>query len=175
MAKRTIQICDLTKQEYDPDLTVKITFLKNGKKTGRTYELSPEAAERLEQQLVGNHPLPTTWTFSIRESMQQAVKTPTQPQVTQDEEDEMDAINEKRRQIVRRDEEPEMQTDVDQQTCSHMNKGPVVMTMRGEQRVAYRACKACGKHIFEKTRNDQKSYASEKLPSDVRMKDYEKS
>ena len=52
MAKRIIQECDLTKQEYDPDETVTLVFKKKGKTNGRTYELSSSAATKLEQQLV---------------------------------------------------------------------------------------------------------------------------
>jgi hypothetical protein len=65
MAKRVIQECDLTKREYDPDQTVTIVIKKQGKKTGRTYELSAEAAAKLEQQLVAGPEaqLPEDWGF----------------------------------------------------------------------------------------------------------------
>ncbi|MCI0559952.1 MAG: hypothetical protein MN733_15785, partial [Nitrososphaera sp.] len=65
MAKRVIQECDLTKQEYDPEETVTLVIKKKGKQSGRTYELSPSAAAKLEQQLVAGKEsiLPDDWQF----------------------------------------------------------------------------------------------------------------
>jgi hypothetical protein len=51
MARRTVQECDLTKQEFDPEQVVTVTLKSPGKK-GRSYELSPTAAEMLEKALV---------------------------------------------------------------------------------------------------------------------------
>ena len=63
MAKRTIYECDLSKEEFDPDEAVIISFKKKGKRTASTFELSPRSAEKLLTQLNGNRELPEDWDF----------------------------------------------------------------------------------------------------------------
>jgi hypothetical protein len=76
MGKRVIQECDLTKQEYDPEETVTLVFKKKGK-TGRSYDLSPAAATKLEQQLVAGKEaiLPEDWQFGGSVSRRERTET----------------------------------------------------------------------------------------------------
>ena len=66
MAKRIVQECDLTKTEIpEGDEIVTITIKRQGKKSGRSYELSSKAAAQLEQQLVAGKEaaLDENWSF----------------------------------------------------------------------------------------------------------------
>jgi hypothetical protein len=65
MAKRVVQECDLCKGEYDPDDTHIISVKKKGKQKAHTYDLCPECAEKIQQQLVAKSSdvLPEEWEF----------------------------------------------------------------------------------------------------------------
>jgi|SRR5689334_9758344 len=172
MAKRVVQECDLTKLEYDPAETVTLVIKKNGKKAGRTYELSPAAAEKLEQQLVAGKPLSPEWTFG-------SSRAATQPKRTIEEMDENDKlIAEKKRQLIaeggtlepREKEEgqaglPGLDADG---SCMHINRGRVQTTLRGGERSFYRVCVDCSRRIPEKTKEQKSGYMNSTAPAGSR-------
>ena len=187
MAKRTIQECDLTKQEYDPDETVSITIKKKGKGRGRTYDLSPEAASKLEQQLVAGSEavLDPDWTFGSSPKRIRSQPSPVDEwNISGDDhqeepEDDSNFVAAKKAElkdqgVINKDDEPrEVENSVfkDSGNCAHMNRGPVQMTMRNNERYAYTICKDCGRQLPVKKRNDRDAYMSARLPSDVNMRD----
>jgi len=187
MAKRVIQECDLTKQEYDPEETVIITIKKKGKAKGRSYDLSPDAAARLEQQLVAGNDaaLESYWSFSSHTKKATGRRT---LEDLEEEEPEGDArvVAEKKRELreagVLEDESPrEVPTDgpvgkvlgVPKSKCPtrHMNKGRIQTTMRDGRRYAYRVCPDCQTRIPEKTADDKLAYRNQKIPKGVNVRD----
>jgi len=195
MAKRVIQECDLTKQEYDPEETVIITIKKKGKTKGRSYDLSPEAAAKLEQQLVADSgaELDEGWHFAnglaenqpVDLSPRQPDKAPVSTGTTFEEvaaatDEKM--IAEKRASLKeagvdeddREEENPEPERalgSVDGNGCKHLNKGRIQTTLRKGKRHAYRVCRDCGAQIPEMTKAEKQDYMSGKLPADVNLKD----
>jgi len=187
MAKRVVQECDLTKQEYDPEDTVTITFKKAGKAKGRSYDLSPEAAAKLEQQLVGGNELPATWGFGsvakVEHTEVQRART-TLADLENDPLDDTELIASKKAQFAElggldknREEPtspviaPSLGQSVANDKCLHMNKGPIQTTIRDKKRHAYRTCRECRKEVPVKSKSDNESYMNASLPSDVNMRD----
>lgn len=186
MAKRVIQECDLTKQEYDPDQTVVLIIKKKGKKVGRTYELSPDAAAKLEQQLVAGIKLEKHWSFSNQPSFPVprsidpiavigSSATTTIPTWDETQDNDSQWVEQKKaflkeEGIIPESGPPEQASPPG--ACVHMNKGPVRTTMRNGEQYAYRLCKQCGKQIAEHKREDTKAYISQTPPPDVNLKDY---
>ena len=191
MAKRTIQECDLTKQEYDPDETVIITIKKKGKSKGRSYDLSPDAAAKLEMQLVAGSDaeLDSNWTFSPASQEETYTYTefgekPVEKTRAELENITYDDIDDDSRFVAAKKAELKEEGIINTEprevvnsvfkgngNCSHPNRGRVQMTMRGEERYAYTICKDCRAQLPYKKKSDQENYASAKLPADVRMKD----
>jgi len=182
MAKRVVQECDLTKQEYDPAETVTLVIKKSGKKTGRTYELSAAAAAKLEQQLVSGNKLPEEWDF-VGGAVRQGGTSAPQPgkrtlaDLDTDEPDDAAFVAEKKRSLAAEgvDAEPrETQEDdpsilgVDTSGCMHPNRGPVAITMSQGKRLIYRMCRDCRKRIPEKTKDEKAAFLSAKPPPDTR-------
>lgn len=182
MAKRTVQECDLTKLEYDPKDTVTIVIKKDGKK-GRSYDLSPEAAAKLEQQLTAGpqRKLDANWQFGASRTDWEAVKT--DGPKTLGEFDDDSFVAEKKRELKDRGElgqereEPEAPVLApalgasEKSDCLHMNKGPIKTTLRNKKRYAYRNCRQCGKEVAEKSMEDTQAYMAGKLPPDVNIRD----
>lgn len=185
MAKRTVQECDLTKLEYDPKDTVTITIKKDGKK-GRTYELSPDAATKLEQQLTAgpDAKLNSNWSFNESSSSHpnwNVVLSETKGQTLGDFDDDK-FVSDKKQELRERGElgkereepsEPVIAPVLggEPSDCLHMNKGPIQTTMREGKRHAYRICRTCRRPVAEKSREDRVAYMSGKLPPDVNIKD----
>lgn len=180
MAKRVVQECDLTKQEYDPAETVTLIIKKNGKKTGRTYELSSDAAARLEQQLVSGNKLPEGWSFhgvaTVRSESNESSR-----RTLADLDSDAAFVAQKKKQLQDEgiDVEPrqveEGQATVlpelaaDNSNCLHMNKGPIQTTMKNGERHIYRTCRACRGRVPEKMKDDRQSFLNAKPPSDSRV------
>lgn len=191
MAKRVIQECDLTKQEYDPDETVIITIKKKGKTKGRSYDLSPEAAAKLEQQLVADSgaELDEGWYFANGLAENQPVDlTPREPdkapgttfeEVAAATDEKM--IAEKRAALkesgVTEDDREEDSTPEralgtqSENGCKHLNKGRIQTTLRKGKRFAYRQCRDCNEKVPEMTKAEKQDYMSGKLPADIQLKD----
>jgi len=179
MAKRVVQECDLTKQEYDPAETVTLIIKKGGKKTGRTYELSQKAAEKLEQQLVSGNKLDSDWTFKALEKDPTPLKSDGAKTLA-DLDDDSTFVAEKKQQMQEEgiDMEPRV-LEEDQQTilplntgdrsCLHMNKGRVQTTLKNGKRHFYRICRECRGHISENKVEDREEYLNAKPPADVRV------
>jgi len=198
MAKRTIQECDLTKQEYDPDTTVSITIKAKGKSRGRSYDLSPEAASKLERQLVSGDPLPEGWDFtaSVKDESRSSSRGRSS-QTLGDLDDDPDAVLESDAQFVAEkkaslrehgvlgdddsEEEEPREPSGDSPVgralgatgdkCRHMNKGRIQTTMRGGKRFIYRKCTECRKDIPEQTSDAKEQYMSGRAPKGVRIRD----
>jgi hypothetical protein len=180
MARRIVQECDLTKQEYDPDLTVTLTIKKGGKKSGRTYELSPEAAEKLEAQLIGSNKLGSGWFFAcvvpappLHEQIAEARGLVSTNKMAEPEPEDEEWLKKKRASLTEEERPGPEVVAQDAGDCTHMNKGPVVATMRGEERYAYRICKNCRKQIPEKRRNQKASYMGARAPDGINIKELE--
>lgn len=176
MAKRVIQECDLTKQEYDPDETVTIVIKKKGKSTGRTYELSPTAAAKLEQQLVAGKEaiLGDDWSFSSQScdnnskstkkitlaDLEHEVQEEEQPEVQQESfytEESLDSRIEQKKQEL----------------CTHLNKGRIQTTFKDGKRFVYRLCTGCHKRIEEKTASEKRA-VHDKVPDGFRITERDK-
>lgn len=178
MAKRVVQECDLTKQEYDPAETVTLVIKRSGKKAGRTYELSAEAASRLEQQLVAGSKLPESWGFG--ETVRTRARTVADLETTPAKEEGDDAfVAGKKREMKEEgvDLEPREREEgqatilpniAPSSDCLHMNKGPIQTTLRDGDRHIYRTCKSCRGRIPERQKNDRESYLKTKAPADSR-------
>jgi hypothetical protein len=187
MAKRVIQECDLTKQEYDPDETVVITIKKKGKRQGRSYDLSPDAASKLEQQLVaGNEAtLPEGWGFASAQPTQKNKRRTLEDLENEDEDEEDDSgfVANKKAELRDQgvigddDEEREPNTALGQalgasgQKCRHINKSRIQTAMRKGKRYAYRTCNDCHKTIEEMTAENRRQYMTGKPPKGVKIKD----
>lgn len=186
MAKRIVQECDLTKQEYDPAETVTLVIKRSGKKQGRTYELSPEAASKLEQQLVSGNKLPTGWSFSgskasVENPWHEADTPITRTLADLDNDD--DALVAKKKREMKDEgvdtseprEKVEGQATVlpvletDDSQCLHMNKGHIQTTLKDGERYFYRTCRACRRRIPEKSKEDSRSFMTAKPPADTRV------
>jgi hypothetical protein len=178
MAKRVIQECDLTKQEYDPEETVSITIKKKGKTKGRTYDLSPNAAAKLEQQLVAGSDaaLGNDWAFF------QMLPTSTPSRLRGDTiigsqaddgiEDDSSFVAAKKAELRKEgilDEEVREDitgpvseaVGVIQGNCSHINKSGIQVSADHKK---YRTCNACDKVILEHSSKDRQAYMNTKAP-----------
>lgn len=189
MAKRIIQECDLTKHEYDPDETVTITIKKKGKRQGRSYDLSPEAAAKLEQQLVAGSEarLPEGWSFGatlgvIQDTPQLPDAVNTAGGTLEEFSDNIEAaVAQKRAELVasggitdeeRLPEKPVLEEVVGSSNgCRHLNKGRIQTTMRNGRRFVYRKCSKCFADIPEMTSEEKRDYMSGKTPQDVNIRD----
>jgi len=175
MARRVVQECDLTKQEYDPADTVTLVIKKSGKKTGRTYELSAAAAAKLEQQLVSGDLLPEGWDF-VGGARQSHSENPGQRTLADLDEDDASFVAAKKREMI--DTSPrEISEDqdiilpgmaVDGSKCLHINKSPISITMENGKRHIYRTCRDCRKRINEKTVEEKAAFLGAKAPADTR-------
>lgn len=182
MARRVVQECDLTKAEYDPADTVTLVIKKNGKKTGRTYELSPEAAARLEQQLVSGNKLSPEWGF-VAGTAQTIDATPKRGRTLGDLEDELEEDERQHDAAFVADKKADMRAEsheesepaaipelgADDSGCLHMNKGPVTATQRNGRRFIYRVCRECRRRIPVKPKEDRKAFLDAKAPSETRV------
>ena len=172
MAKRVIQECDLTKQEYDPDETVVITIKKKGKTKGRTYDLSPNAAAKLEQQLVAGSDavLGDDWAFfrASPQSVPSRLRGDTLIGSKADDgiEDDSSFVAAKKAKLreegVIGDEARKDITGpvseaigVIQGNCSHINKSGIQVS---EDHKKYRTCNSCDKVILEHSPKDRQAY-----------------
>lgn len=177
MARRVVQECDLTKQEYDPAETVTLVIKKSGKKTGRTYELSAEAASKLEQQLVSGNKLPTNWSFSGMADVKTSNTVKTLADLDTDDDK---FVAEKKRTMsdegvdIEPREKAEGQAEIlpelagDGSDCLHINKTGIQLTMKGGKRQFYRVCRDCRTRLPEKTKNERVAYLEAKAPADTR-------
>jgi hypothetical protein len=187
MARRVVQECDLTKQEYDPAETVTLVIKRSGKKQGRTYELSAAAAAILEQQLVAGNKLPEGWGFESRQESRQNVaiegsgkRTLADLDTDDDRGEDSQFVAAKKREMQEEgvDTEPREKDDdqatilpeiaVDDSGCMHINKGPIQTTMHQGKRKIYRTCRDCRKRINEKTKDERASFLGAKAPPDTR-------
>lgn len=193
MARRVVQECDLTKQEYDPAETVTLVIKKSGKKTGRTYELSAAAAARLEQQLVSGNKLPEGWDFvggarqSHSESTSENPGRRTLADLDTDSQsgdtergDDATFVTAKKREMVEEgvDTEPRERSEdqatilpgiaVDGSGCMHINKSSIQTTMKNGKRHIYRTCRDCRKRISERTVEEKAAFLGAKAPTDTR-------
>jgi hypothetical protein len=185
MAKRVIQECDLTKQEYDPDETVVLVIKKKGKQTGRTYELSSSAATKLEQQLVAGKEaaLDENWNFSVSNKPIRATNKPTTRTLADLESEEQIIANKqaelRQAGIIEAEREaPEkpvlsgvIETPVNSNGCRHLNKSRIQTTLKGGKRFAFRTCADCRIKIPEMTIDEKKAFMSGKPDPDVNMRD----
>jgi hypothetical protein len=188
MAKRVVQECDLTKQEYDPEETVTITFKYKGKARGRSYDLSPAAAAKLEQQLVGGSKLPEDWGFVGQTTTAQGRKAARtlgdlddaaagEEQTIADKKSELRAAGVIPEQSEAKAPEPEISevTEVvgGRKDCSHMNKGRIQTTLRDGKRFIFRLCTECRARIPEMSKASKESYLSGKISKgdDINIRD----
>lgn len=165
MAKRIVQECDLTKQEYDPEETVTITFKHKGKTRGRAYDLSPAAAAKLEQQLVGGNKLPENWGFVPSSS-------PVRINLVDTEDTEGQYIDAKKAElrsagvITEQTETKIPEAEVSEVTeviggradCNHINKGRIQTTLRDGKRFIFRLCTECRGKVPETPKATRAAY-----------------
>ncbi len=184
MGKKQITYCDLTKQEIeDEDSLVIITIKKKGKTKGRSYDLSPDAAAKLEQQLVAGSDatLPEDWSFMSVPAARSA-RGRTLEDLENEPEDDAKFVAAKRRELreagVIGDESPEEPTEapvIDTTTSKcptrHMNKGRIQTTMKNGNRFIYRLCADCRKRIPEKTAGQKESYQNQKPEEGVNVRE----
>lgn len=195
MAKRQVVECDLTKQEVeDAASLVTITIKAEGKKP-RSYDLSPEAAAKLEAQLTAtrDRKLSQDWDFASASSMRPAANAvdfePTEVRQSSDREtltnvkDDDSWVHEKKRELKRgnrtRKEEPAKKEEVaievvasdDGSGCPHMNKGRVRMEIREDQQYAYHICRDCGSELPAMTRVQKEAFIRGKPPEGVNVRD----
>lgn len=194
MAKRVIQECDLTKQEYDPDETVTLVFKKKGK-SGRTYELSSSAATKLEQQLVAGKEaiLPEDWQFS-GVSRRAATATNSDGRrrrtledlETEEGQDDTKFVSKKKAElkeagVIKDEERQEPAEQVISEAleapksknngCRHLNKGRIQTTLKGGKRFIYRKCVDCRTNVPEMTTETREAFMNGKTDPDVRARD----
>lgn len=180
MARRVIQECDLTKQEYDPDETVTISIKKKGKSKARTYDLSPSAAAKLEQQLVAgpDASLAEGWSFFSLLPMPKTHRIDGDTFVGASNEDGIEddtAFVVKKKSELREEgiigseaEERDLNggavskaMGVTRRNCSHMNKSGIKVTSDHKK---YRTCRDCGKALIVQSTKERTAYLTDKLP-----------
>lgn len=151
MARRIINECDLTKKEYDPADTVQIT-IKAGKKKGRTYELSPEAAEVLERALVSREAHMIVPQGYSPDYIEEEKKSP-----PQDEDDENEILI-REKEVRNHDDWPETIETSSSDECSHPNKSrPTLRTVEGKKDL-YRKCNDCGEFLIYSTLKEKDAF-----------------
>jgi len=195
MAKRQVVECDLTKQEVeDAAGLVTITIKAEGKKP-RSYDLSPEAAAKLEAQLTATreHKLSADWQFATANSLRPAANaTDFEPTAIVESsgrealakaKDDDAWVHEKKRELKREKrthkEEPakkenlaiEVVANDDGSGCPHMNKGRVRMEIRNDQQYAYHVCRDCGSELPAMTRVQKEAFIRGQPPEGVNVKD----
>lgn len=186
MARRVVQECDLTKQEYDPSETVTLVIKRGGKKS-RTYELSSDAAAKIEQQLVSGKQLSNDWFFAsvlpavAREGGPRRTLGDLEHETPNEDDKETDAqfIAGKKREMTEegvdldsreKDDEsesviPDLRTSGD---CLHMNKGRIEFHVRAGERHYFRKCRECQSRVPEKQKGERASYMNAKAPRGTR-------
>lgn len=186
MARRVVQECDLTKQEYDPEETVTLIIKRSGKKTGRTYELSSDAASKLEAQLVSGNKLDTNWGFGRGAASERTdpARGRTLADLDTDQDDKTEDasfVAKKKRELTEEgvDTAPRERQEDDatvlpglasNSDCLHMNKGAIQITMvKGGERQFYRICKSCRGRVPEKAKGERSAYLGTKAPADSRV------
>lgn len=182
MSKKSIIICDLSKQEIsDEDAMVTITIKAVGKKVGRSYDLSAESAAKLEQQLVGTNKLSNNWGFTSRASGKNDSRGEAGSKVSAEEPEIIDIDNEIPQDEVfiaekksQREHNPPTvspqppssdfsKTLGDGTDCLHMNKGRLKLTIRDKERYAYKICKDCKRQIPEKSLDEKSKFLNTKV------------
>jgi len=183
MAKRVVQECDLTKQEYDPAETVTLIIKRSGKKTGRTYELSPDAAAKLETQLVSGQKLDANWTFLTNMMEFKSGETKRTLGDLDEKTEDANFIASKKQELkdegvdlspreLEDDTETVLPDLSDGTKCLHMNKGPIQTTMKQGERYIYRICRECRSRISEKSKDDRNSFMNGKAPAESRVNNH---
>lgn len=182
MGHKKIVFCDLTKLEVSADTPlVSITIKIPGKKTGRTYELSPESAAKLEQQLVSDNKLATDWQFANSKIIDTSLQTrppfsASKRTLADLDTDENDSIAAKahlehieEEAIEETPEEPvDLGLAVDNSGCLHANKGPVSVGMKNGKRFIYKQCKKCRRRIPERSKKERDAFITATPPEDSR-------
>ncbi len=182
MASRTIQECDLSKTEYDPDSTVTIVFKRKGKR-GRQYDLSAESAETLEQAFVSTEAhkiVPVQRMSGHRQDGSSESRPDTEDLSTKrtvgdfdiDSDDALIAEKERGRKEFNEtlENHPEeiitVQPPVteEQERCLHANKTPKRPKTVGKKRGFYQECKDCGKLIKARSMKSQRAYLAAQAP-----------
>jgi hypothetical protein len=178
MAERRIQICDLTKREYDPSETVTLTIKRKGKTKGRTYDLCPEAADQLEQHLVSE-----AGTFTIFDKLPPEDPEVQDPplvlddlpeaaNVDQEKLDDAAFVAEKKRELADRLEqnaaEDQKPGPKPSEGCTHINRTRVKMTIRNGESYAYTNCCDCGGELPVRKKQDRESYMAARPPKGTR-------
>lgn len=179
MASRTIQECDLSKTEYDPDSTVTIVFKRKGKR-GRQYDLSAESAEALEQAFVGTeaHKVVPVQRMS---GHQQDTSSESRPDTENKQTvGDFDIDNDDALIVEKERERKEFNATLknapaevvayqaavtkEQDRCVHANKTPKRPKTVGKKRGFYQECKDCGKIIKARSMKSQRAYLAAQAP-----------
>lgn len=176
-----IQECDLTKREIpEGEDLVTVIIKKDGKRTGRTYELSASAAAKLEQQLIAGKEciLAENWSFGSSSSPIIEKRKLADFDVQEDiEEEEIleieDKISAKKKEIEDGEEEF-IPAPAIKNGCRHLNKGRIQTTLKDGKRFVYRLCVECRNRVPEITSQERTDYMNGKPPSDVNIRDYER-
>jgi len=188
MAKRQIIVCDLTKQETEEDSLVTIIIKIDGKKS-RSYDLSPEAAAKLEQQLVGGPKLTEEWGFYAAQP--QAGRGPRPARTVGDL--DTDAVSAERTIADKKAElreagvipaDAENTPQVSEVTeivggkkdCLHMNKGRIQTTLRDGKRFIFRLCTECRARIPEMSKASRDAFIGGQLnkADDINIRELER-
>lgn len=196
MAKRQVVECDLTKQEVeDAGSLVTITIKAEGKKP-RSYDLSAEAAAKLEAQLTAtrDHKLDPNWFFangkvanpvprvSLDDLTNQVEDAQSKRENPPDDDDWVSERKQELRKTGRTRKKEEKKEDVaieviandDGSGCPHMNKGRVRMEIRADQQYAYHVCRDCGTELPAMTKDQKQAFLNGKPPADVNIRDISK-
>lgn len=194
MAKRVVQECDLTKQEYDPDETVTITFKQKNKARARSYDLSPEAAGKLEQQLVGGPKLTAEWGFYAAQPAASQGRGPRPARTVGDLDREPNeaerTIAEKKAELREAGVIPAEENNKPQEAqvsevteivggkkdCLHMNKGRIQTTLRDGKRFIFRLCTECRARIPEMSKASRDAFIGGQLnkADDINIRELER-
>jgi hypothetical protein len=200
MGRRVVHECDLSKLEYDPEDTVKIT-IKRKNKTSKSYEISVDTADKLETQLSpAGEPLESDWSFTamnVLPAEESLAPTPVEnmpspaerrkalEEADPDGDDDKLAGKIKRQHKDRIKEEKDKpkkasgssQITVNRQIqggdpdCSHMNRTRPQMTItEDDKRYAYTNCLDCGAEIPIKTHAERARLNNMKAPAGTRVK-----
>lgn len=196
MGKRTIQECDLCKQEYDPDDTYNLTFKPPGKKAGNKYDLCPQCAEKLQQQLVASsEAVLENWVFgspsmkilSKDEMREMDAPLPPEPDAASrrvelaDGDDDQFVLG-KKREIEAREAETQEQTRNSKvpgfvekpagNKCPHYNKSPIMAGQTSDgSKTFFQKCRDCGKKLTPPSAQDRHTVATSKPPKGVNLRD----
>ena len=176
--KKTVNLCDLCKEDFDESSSSKIVIKKGDKKDNHKFDICPSCIEKLETQLVSNQKLSQKWNFVNTVLELEIPERSIRRQNLESLDNDDLLINEKEEaRIEALKEVPEIRDRIthsdnivpfDKTNCSHVNKsremlGTIVKSDGSKKKGFYRRCTNCGEQLPCPTMEEKANYMNAKL------------